>query len=65
MAKKLYRSKKDSVIAGVCGGIAEYFEIDSTLVRLLFILIVIFRWSRGSCLYYCLDYYTTKPGTGY
>jgi phage shock protein C len=40
MAKKLYRSKKDSVIAGVCGGIAEYFELDSTLIRLLFILIV-------------------------
>ena len=40
MVKKLYRSQKDSVIAGVCGGIAEYFEIDSTLVRLLVILIV-------------------------
>ncbi|MFW6149025.1 MAG: PspC domain-containing protein [Atribacterota bacterium] len=40
MAKKLYRSKKDSMIAGVCGGIAEYFDIDSTLVRLLAILIV-------------------------
>jgi phage shock protein C len=40
MAKKIYRSRKDSVIAGVCGGIAEYFEIDSTLVRLLAILVV-------------------------
>ncbi len=40
MAKKLYRSRKDSVIAGVCGGIAEYFEIDSTLVRLLAIIVV-------------------------
>ncbi len=40
MAKKLYRSKKDSIIGGVCGGIAEYFEIDPTLVRLLTILIV-------------------------
>jgi phage shock protein C len=40
MVKKLYRSRKDSMIAGVCGGIAEYFEIDSTLVRLLTILIV-------------------------
>ncbi len=40
MAKKLYRSKKDSIIGGVCGGIAEYFEIDPTLVRLLAILIV-------------------------
>ena len=40
MAKKIYRSKKDSIIGGVCGGIAEYFGIDSTLVRLLAILIV-------------------------
>ena len=35
MKKKLYRSKKDHMIAGVCGGIAEYFDVDSTLVRLL------------------------------
>ncbi len=41
MAKKIYRSRKDSIIAGVCGGIAEYFEIDSTLVRLLFVLVVL------------------------
>lgn len=34
MAKKLYRSRTDSMIAGVCGGLAEYFEIDATLVRL-------------------------------
>ncbi len=32
--KRLYRSDSDKVICGVCGGIAEYFEIDSTLVRL-------------------------------
>jgi|LDZT01.1.fsa_nt_gi phage shock protein C len=40
MVKKLYRSRKNSMIAGVCGGIAEYFDIDPTLVRLLAILIV-------------------------
>jgi len=40
MKKKLYRSRKDYMIAGVCGGIAEYFEVDSTLVRLLTVLIV-------------------------
>ncbi len=34
MAKKLYRSRTDRMIAGVCGGLAEYFNIDSTLVRL-------------------------------
>jgi len=34
MTKKLYKSEKDKKICGVCGGIAEYFDIDSTLVRL-------------------------------
>ena len=32
--KRLYRSKKDKKICGVCGGIGEYFNIDPTLVRL-------------------------------
>jgi phage shock protein C len=41
MNKKLYRSRKDYMIGGVCGGIAEYFEIDSTLVRLLAVLVVL------------------------
>lgn len=36
--KKLYLSETDKKIAGVYGGIAEYFEIDSTVVRLLWIL---------------------------
>jgi phage shock protein C len=33
--KKLYRSQTDRMLAGVCGGIAEYLQIDSTLIRLL------------------------------
>ena len=33
--KKLYRSETDKKLAGVCGGIAEYFNIDSTIVRLI------------------------------
>ena len=40
--KKLYRSRKDRKIAGVCGGIAEYFNIDSTLVRLLAVITIFF-----------------------
>ncbi len=32
--KKLYKSRTDKKICGVCGGLAEYFEIDSTIVRL-------------------------------
>jgi len=40
MAKKLYRSTTDKMIGGVAGGLAEYFDIDSTLVRVLFIVVV-------------------------
>ncbi|MGE5483763.1 MAG: PspC domain-containing protein [Ignavibacteriales bacterium] len=36
--KKLYRSRTDKMIFGVCGGLARYFEVDVALVRLLFVL---------------------------
>jgi phage shock protein C len=36
--KRLYKSKKDKIIFGVCGGIAEYLGIDPSLIRLLWIL---------------------------
>ncbi|KPU27789.1 hypothetical protein TR13x_00010 [Caloranaerobacter sp. TR13] len=39
MQQKLYRSTSDKMIAGVCGGIAEYFNIDSTLVRLFWLIL--------------------------
>lgn len=41
-AKRLMRSSTDCKIAGVCGGVAEYLEVDSTLVRLVWVLLVIF-----------------------
>ncbi|CDF58834.1 PspC domain-containing protein [Thermobrachium celere] len=37
MEKKLYRSRTDRMIAGVCGGIAKYFDIDPTIVRLFWV----------------------------
>ena len=41
MTKRLYRSNKDKMIAGVCGGIAEYFNIDPVIVRVIaFILLI-------------------------
>ncbi len=48
--KKLYRSNRDKMVAGVCGGLAEYFEVDSSLVRLLWVLLIIFGGS-GLLLY--------------
>lgn len=39
MNKRLYKSNKNKMIEGVCGGIAEYFNLDPTLVRLGWILL--------------------------
>ncbi len=36
--KRLYRSRNERMIAGVCAGLAEYLDIDPTIVRLLFVL---------------------------
>ena len=40
--KKLYRSQKDKMLAGVCGGLGEYFNQDSTIIRIIAVLVVIF-----------------------
>jgi len=40
--KRLYRSKKNRVLAGVIGGLGEYFNIDPVLLRLLWVLVVVF-----------------------
>ena len=39
--KKMYRSSNDRMIAGVCGGLADYFNIDATWMRLIFLLFVL------------------------
>jgi phage shock protein C len=39
-SRKLYRSRDDSVIAGVCGGLGEYFGVDAVLVRIAFVVLV-------------------------
>lgn len=36
--KRLYRSRNDRMVGGVCGGLGEYFEIDPTLIRLAFVI---------------------------
>lgn len=41
MEKKLYRSEENKMVAGVCGGIGEYFNIDPTLIRLAWVLLSI------------------------
>jgi phage shock protein C len=52
--KRLYLSDKDKKIAGVCGGIAEYFNVDSVAVRVLFLLITIVTAVFPMILFYIL-----------
>ncbi len=49
-ARKLYRSRTDRKIAGVCGGIAEYLNADPTVVRLAAVLLM-FGWGSGLLAY--------------
>ena len=48
--KKLYRAEDDRNGAGVCGGIAQYFDIDSTIIRLAFLFMVL-AWGTGILAY--------------
>ena len=52
--KRLYRSVKDKMIGGVCGGIAEYFSLDPTLVRLGYIVLSVFTVFSGALAYLVL-----------
>lgn len=40
--KKLYRSQANKTFLGVCGGLGEYFDVDPTVIRLAWLLLVIF-----------------------
>lgn len=50
MAKKLYRSD-DRMLGGVCAGLAEYADVDSTVVRLLYAALTVFTAFSGIILY--------------
>jgi phage shock protein C len=40
--RKLYRSRTQRMVAGVCGGLAEYFNVDTTVIRVLFLVLTLF-----------------------
>lgn len=52
--KKLTRSRSDRMIAGVCGGLAEYFGWDTTLLRIVYIVATIFTAFAGIIIYVIL-----------
>ena len=49
--KKLYLSNTNKKIGGVCGGLGEYFDVDPTLVRVIFILIALLSVGLGVIAY--------------
>ncbi len=49
--KRLYRSRTNRMVGGVCAGIGEFFGIDSTVIRLLFVFGVIFGWGSMLVVY--------------
>lgn len=51
--KRLYRSEDDRIIGGVCAGIAEYFDVDPVVIRVIAV-ILLFAWSFGFWLYLIL-----------
>ena len=61
MEKKLYRSKTNKTIAGVCGGLAEYINMDPTVVRLLWVLITAFAGAGLIAYLVCAIVIPEKP----
>lgn len=54
MATRLKKSRTDKMIAGVCGGIAEYLDWDPTIVRLIFAVTTFLGWGSPILLYFIL-----------
>jgi phage shock protein C len=54
MAKKLFRSTKQKMLGGVCGGLAEYFDLDVSLVRLIFVGVALLSAILPMVLFYLI-----------
>lgn len=54
MEKKMKRSMTDKKVCGVCAGFAEYFNIDPTVIRILYVLITIFSFGIAGIIAYLL-----------
>ena len=52
--KKLYRSRSDRMLSGVCGGLAEYFQVDATLIRLVYATVTLFTAIIPGILFYII-----------
>jgi phage shock protein C len=63
MEKKLYRSDKDRMLFGVCGGLAKYFGMDSSLMRVIVILLAIVTGGVGALVYLIMAFIIPLEGS--
>lgn len=63
MEKKLYKSSDDKIIDGVCAGIAEFFGVDSTLIRVLWAVLSIFAGAGVLAYIVCALIMPRKPSS--
>ena len=63
MQKKLYRSKSNRMLAGVCSGVAEYFNIDPTIVRVVWAVTSLFAFVGVVAYIVCALVIPEKPDT--
>ena len=61
MEKKLYRIKRGKQLAGVCGGIAEYLNMDPTVIRLLWVIVTLFAGAGLLAYIVCAFIVPEKP----
>ena len=61
--RKLYRSRSNRQVAGVCGGLAQYFNLDATLIRILFVMLAVLGGS-GIVLYLAMWIIVPKEPSG-
>lgn len=62
--KKLYRSRTNYMLFGVCGGLGDYFGIDPTLVRIAFVLATFLTAGTAALLYLVLFFIIPPEPTG-
>jgi phage shock protein C len=60
-SRRLTRSRKHKMIAGVCGGLAEYFELDPTVVRVAYVLISVVSVAFPGILAYIILMFVMPP----
>ncbi|HVU17578.1 MAG TPA: PspC domain-containing protein [Candidatus Didemnitutus sp.] len=53
--KRLYRINEGAMVSGVCNGLGAYFNIDVTIIRLLFVVLTLFTWGGGLLLYFVMS----------